>query len=233
MTANTVADSAVRGARLPRGGAPAAAARRRAGGVRRAGLPRRRDGRDRRPGRRQQAGALPALPGQARPLPRAARPSTPTRWWPAVREALDSTPDNKQRVGRDHRGLLRLRRRRRRGVPAGLRVRPDATSRRCASGSTGSTQPVRRRDLRDDRRGHRAVRRRGAPAGGGAGRHGPGLGALLAGRSRHRSRATRPTRCWPRCRGAASAGSPGRPDRPSLVAVRAARTRTARWPRAH
>ena len=58
---------------MPRKRAPGPAARVRARGVRRAGLPRRRDGRHRRAGRGLQAGALPALPGQARPLPRAAR----------------------------------------------------------------------------------------------------------------------------------------------------------------
>ena len=54
-------------------GTPQATARGRPGGVRRQRLPRRRDGRHRRPRRRVQTGAVPALPGQARPLPRAAR----------------------------------------------------------------------------------------------------------------------------------------------------------------
>ena len=53
--------------------APRPAARRGPGRVRPVRLPRGRDGRDRRPGGGVQAGALPALPRQARPLPRPAR----------------------------------------------------------------------------------------------------------------------------------------------------------------
>ena len=57
-----------------------AAAGRRAGDLRGAGLPRSRDGRHRRTGRRQQAGALPALPRQARALPGAARRARHALW---------------------------------------------------------------------------------------------------------------------------------------------------------
>ena len=60
------------------------------------------------------------------------------------RRALDSTHDNKTARRRGDGGLLRLRRRRDRRVPPGLRVRPDQRARRCASTSTGSPPSARR-----------------------------------------------------------------------------------------
>ena len=72
---------------------PAAAASGRcAGSLRRPGISRRRDGRDRGAGRGQQAGPVPALSRQARPLPR-----------PARRERRRAGRDRPQRAGLDHR----------------------------------------------------------------------------------------------------------------------------------
>ena len=67
------AANARRTSRLPRSARRLPVAARRPGRLRRPGLPRGRDGRHRRPRRGEQAGALPALPGQARSLPGAAR----------------------------------------------------------------------------------------------------------------------------------------------------------------
>ena len=122
------------------------------------GLPRRRHGRDRRPRRRLQTGALPALPRQARPLPRAAGPALRRARRRLVRAALASTHDNKQRVGRHDRGVLRVRRPRRGAVPAGVRVRPDQRGR--GPRARGPVSPgLRRGDRRGDQRGHRPARR--------------------------------------------------------------------------
>ncbi len=109
-----------RGGRLPRVGAPQAAAGRSPGGVRRTGLPRRRDGRHRRAGRRVQAGAVPALPRQARAVPRAARrpgrrrcpPQCTTRSRPPTTTASGSTacwrPTSTSSTATDSEGAFRL-----------------------------------------------------------------------------------------------------------------------------
>ena len=54
------------------------------------------------------------------------------------RVALSATQDNKMRVQATMRGVLRLRRRRDRRLPAGLRVRPDQRARRARAASSGS-----------------------------------------------------------------------------------------------
>ena len=78
-------------------GASCAAPGRCARRVRPAGLPRGRHGRDRRPRRGFQAGALPALPGQARAVPRGPRREQRLAHRPGP-DALESTTDNRKRV---------------------------------------------------------------------------------------------------------------------------------------
>ena len=116
-------------------------------------LPRGRDGRHRRRGRHQQAGALPALRLQARPLPRAARPGLrrPRRGG-AGRARLDDGQRRPRRRG-DGR-LLRLRVVGERRVPVRLRVRPDRRRPRPGAALAGQ-QRRRRLHRRRDRRGHR------------------------------------------------------------------------------
>ncbi len=124
-------------------GPPQATARRGPAGLRRQRLPRRGDGRHRRAGRGVQAGALPALPGQARAVPR-----------PARHPGRDAARRGHRRAGRHRRQprahprrahrLLRLRRpqRRRRRVPAHLRDRPGQRAGRARPGRGG--RPRRR-----------------------------------------------------------------------------------------
>ncbi|CAA9345025.1 MAG: Transcriptional regulator, AcrR family, partial [uncultured Nocardioidaceae bacterium] len=152
----------------------------RARGLRRPGLPRGGDGRHRRACRCLQAGALPALPEQARALPCPARAGV----GPDHRRhhAGPRVDDRQPGPGAGHRaGLLRLRGQRPGRLPAGVRVRPDQRAGRPGPGGPGDVA-VRGRDREGHQRGHWPAGRRLAPACGVTGRNGPGQRALLVGR---------------------------------------------------
>ena len=110
----------------------------------------------------------------------------------AVRAALASTTTTSCASRRPSRPTS-VRRRGRRRVPAGVRVRPDQRARGPRTRRPGARR-VRRGDRRGDPRGHRAARGPGRGCSRRPGRDGPGLRALLAGRppsrpSRRRRRA--------------------------------------------
>ncbi|CAA9376812.1 MAG: Transcriptional regulator, AcrR family, partial [uncultured Nocardioidaceae bacterium] len=134
-------------------GATCPAARLGPRGLRRPGLPRGGDGRHRRACRCLQAGAVPALPRQDGPLPRAARAVLrPDHRRDPSRSGLDA---GQQAAGAgDHAGVLRLRGERAGRVPARLRVRPHQRA-----AGPGAGRPGHRGLLRGDREGHPAGHR--------------------------------------------------------------------------
>ena len=137
----------------------------------------------------QQAGALPALPGQARPLPGPARP--------ALRRA-----GRRRSARRSPRPPTTSSGSRRRWRPTSTSSTPRASAFRLVFESDLTNDPevrelldrmqraLRRGDRRGHRRGHRPARRRGRAARRRPRRHRPGDGALLAHQRAARSRAT-------------------------------------------
>ena len=194
-----------RGAAGCRVGAPQAAARRGAGGLRRQRLPRRRDGRHRRAGRGVQAGAVPALPGQARAVPRAAR-----------HPGRGAVGRRARRAGR-HRRQPRARPRRaeRPTSSSSTATTSDGAFRLIFETDLGNEPAVRERveavTAEDDagrrrhrRRRHRPRPRRGRAAGHRADRRRAGRGPLVAGQRQAGLPATTRSGCSSRCCGAAS-----------------------------
>ena len=171
-------------------GAPGAAARVGPRGLRRAGLPRRR--------RWTTSPSAPGSPSRCSTSTSPAsststsRCSTPPATRSSTTAARPGVHPRQQAARRGHHGrLLRVRRRRHRRVPAGLRVRPDQRARRPRARRPGHHR-VRRDDRRGDPRGHRPARRGVAAARRVPGGNGPGQRAVLAVRG-EASASARPT----------------------------------------
>ena len=136
-----------------------------------------------------------------------------------MRAAMAATTDNKQRVARRDAGLLRLRRPRERGVPAGLRVGPAQRAGRPRAGRPGRAR-LRRGDHRDDHGRHRgepgARRAARRPAWSARPRSRPGSGSPAAARSpKPEAEALLTALSW---RGIASFPLQGEPE-PGLIAL--------------
>ena len=126
-----------RGGRMPRGARRAQLLESALRRLRRPGLPRGRDGRHRRARRRLETRALPALPRQARALPRAARRRLRRGWSAPSGRRSASTTDNKERVAATTEAFYDYVADAGRRVPAGVRVRPDQRAGGARAGRPG------------------------------------------------------------------------------------------------